>query len=218
MGELAEVISAEVRKEIGAPPLHTVIFPRVCSALVSESVLVETWARGVTVASLFPQLDTRDADELHRALAAPVAATVAATSESTASTAPTPAAAATAPTPTPTFPAATASAADGSSKISTSQWVRRGDATNDPRVLEQRRLASKILDMSFKMFLRDNYVHGDLHAGNLVQTKKTKDSFFFTICSALFFLFDCGHFYVPVYFACVGRSPCTSCTTARRTL
>jgi hypothetical protein len=113
---------------------------------------VETWARGVTVASLFPQLDTRDADELHRALAAPIAAT----------------------SPKPEQQ----QQEQEKGLINTSQWVRRGDAANDPRVAEQRRLASKILDMSFKMFLRDNYVHGDLHAGNLVS----------------FFSFDFDHF------------------------
>jgi predicted unusual protein kinase regulating ubiquinone biosynthesis (AarF/ABC1/UbiB family) len=73
ISELAEQISQEVRDELGAPPIHTVVFPRVCSQLVTDTVLVETWARGVTVASLFPQLDTRDAEELHRALAAKVA-------------------------------------------------------------------------------------------------------------------------------------------------
>ena len=33
---------------------------------------------------------------------------------------------------------------------------------------EKKKLARILFDMNVKMFLRDNYVHGDLHAGNLI--------------------------------------------------
>ena len=32
----------------------------------------------------------------------------------------------------------------------------------------KKRLAAAIFDMNIKMFLRDNYIHGDLHGGNLM--------------------------------------------------
>jgi predicted unusual protein kinase regulating ubiquinone biosynthesis (AarF/ABC1/UbiB family) len=38
------------------------------------------------------------------------------------------------------------------------------DAVKD----KKKKLARILFDMNVKMFLRDNYVHGDLHAGNLI--------------------------------------------------
>lgn len=32
----------------------------------------------------------------------------------------------------------------------------------------RRRLARSVFDLVAKMFLRDNFIHGDLHAGNLL--------------------------------------------------
>jgi predicted unusual protein kinase regulating ubiquinone biosynthesis (AarF/ABC1/UbiB family) len=32
----------------------------------------------------------------------------------------------------------------------------------------KKQLAKILFDMNVKMFLRDNYVHGDMHAGNLI--------------------------------------------------
>jgi predicted unusual protein kinase regulating ubiquinone biosynthesis (AarF/ABC1/UbiB family) len=34
-------------------------------------------------------------------------------------------------------------------------------------------LADKLYDLNIKMFLRDNFVHGDLHAGNLLYDEST---------------------------------------------
>lgn len=36
-----------------------------------------------------------------------------------------------------------------------------------PQILK-RRLARQVMDLAMKMFLRDNYIHGDMHAGNLL--------------------------------------------------
>lgn len=33
---------------------------------------------------------------------------------------------------------------------------------------KKKQLAKVLFDMNVKMFLRDNYVHGDMHAGNLI--------------------------------------------------
>jgi predicted unusual protein kinase regulating ubiquinone biosynthesis (AarF/ABC1/UbiB family) len=41
-------------------------------------------------------------------------------------------------------------------------------AFSEEMVATKKKLAKVVLDMNMKMFLRDNYVHGDLHGGNLV--------------------------------------------------
>lgn len=95
---------------------ETVVFPRVNHDLVRDTILVETWSKGVTVASLFPKLRRRGVDEERG-------------------------------------------------------WDRA--EKDDENVEVQRRLSRRVADLSFKMFLRDNYVHGDLHAGNLLYDKDT---------------------------------------------
>lgn len=43
------------------------------------------------------------------------------------------------------------------------------DGRNNPSPrLVKRRLARQVMDLAMKMFLRDNYIHGDMHAGNLL--------------------------------------------------
>ena len=48
-------------------------------------------------------------------------------------------------------------------------WVVSGDkAKNDPMSSVKKDLAKDIFDINMKMFLRDNFVHGDMHGGNLL--------------------------------------------------
>lgn len=128
------------------------MFPAVCTRLVSDRVLVESWARGVTVSELFPRLEAVSKLDHDAAIDAASSS-------------------ATSPSWLEKVASEEDASAGGTAQISTSQWKRQ-DAS-DPRVAEQRRLAAKIADMSFKMFLRDNYVHSDLHAGNLLWDRET---------------------------------------------
>jgi hypothetical protein len=141
--------SKAVEDLIEALPIHSLMFPAVCTRLVSDRVLVESWARGVTVSELFPRLEAVSKLDHDAAVEASAASPSASWLEKV----------------------ATEEDASSTAQITTSQWKRQDAA--DPRVAEQRRLAAKIADMSFKMFLRDNYVHSDLHAGNLLWDRET---------------------------------------------
>ena len=46
----------------------------------------------------------------------------------------------------------------------------RARGEKDERARTRKRLAQNIFDMTLKMYLRDNWVHGDLHSGNLLCT------------------------------------------------
>lgn len=53
---------------------------------------------------------------------------------------------------------------------------KAGDAIHafsEEMVAQKKKLAKIVLDMNMKMFLRDNYVHGDLHGGNLVKQRSS---------------------------------------------
>ena len=94
-------------------------FPQVSASLGSESVLVETWIEGQTVAKMFSDVRM-----------------------------------------------------DGESTWAN---LRRQYQENNPdslisdKIMEKKKqLARIIFDLNVKMFLRDNYVHGDMHAGNIL--------------------------------------------------
>jgi aarF domain-containing kinase len=56
--------------------------------------------------------------------------------------------------------------------------VRRGSsalAAAHVSASKKKRLAGKIFDMTIKMYLRDNYIHGDLHGGNLLYSTDPED-------------------------------------------
>ena len=85
----------------------TVRFPRVSPKLLSDTVLVETWAEGRTVSVLYQE--------------------------------------------------------------------SRGSADDRGKTEIREKMAQSIFDMVLKMFLRDNFVHGDMHAGNLLYEKTTNE-------------------------------------------
>jgi predicted unusual protein kinase regulating ubiquinone biosynthesis (AarF/ABC1/UbiB family) len=140
-------------------PNHSLLFPAVCAKLVSDRVLVETWARGVTVAELFPKLAKVADSERNAAFSAAANPDINAPVD---------------PIQQQTWLQKVAKEEEAAALLNrpnTSQW-RRSDA-DATQLLEQANLANKIADMSFKMFLRDNYVHCDLHAGNLLYDRET---------------------------------------------
>eukprot|EP00945_MAST-04E_sp_MAST-4E-sp1_P003107 g3107.t1 len=47
-------------------------------------------------------------------------------------------------------------------------WTVSGKKRNDVNMQLKKELAKKIFDINMKMFLRDNFVHGDMHGGNLL--------------------------------------------------
>ena len=50
---------------------------------------------------------------------------------------------------------------------------------------KKKRLAAKIFDMTIKMYLRDNYIHGDLHGGNLLYSTDPEDDRVFVLDAGL---------------------------------
>jgi aarF domain-containing kinase len=92
-------------------------FPQVCSALVSDMVLVESWINGKVVQDIFAEVGEKVGENL----------------------------------------------AAGQKKAE--QALAR---LSDEILAQRRKMARIVFDMNMKMFLRDNYVHGDLHGGNLM--------------------------------------------------
>ena len=106
-----------------------VAFPVVSTELLSDSVLVESWAPGAPIADIL----TRRA-----AWSDPCPREAEGRCE-------------------PDHPSTT--------------LVSSADSISSPGLLSpaaRRELADTVFDMNIKMFLRDNFVHGDLHAGNLL--------------------------------------------------
>jgi predicted unusual protein kinase regulating ubiquinone biosynthesis (AarF/ABC1/UbiB family) len=50
---------------------------------------------------------------------------------------------------------------------------------------KRKKLASAIFDMTIKMYLRDNYIHGDLHGGNLLYSTDEDDERVFVLDAGL---------------------------------
>jgi len=104
----------------------TVRFPLVHTELLSESILIESWAPGENLASMLAKKSSR-------------------------------------------------------SKV-WDEWSRRdnegvsadmlGDDLTPQEISLRKELAMRCCDIAAKMFLRDNYIHGDLHAGNLLYSAK----------------------------------------------
>ena len=52
-------------------------------------------------------------------------------------------------------------------------WEVVQDTVNTSLMKTKKELATIVFDMNMKMFLRDNFIHGDLHAGNLLYDEKS---------------------------------------------
>lgn len=50
---------------------------------------------------------------------------------------------------------------------------------------KRKKLAAAIFDMTIKMYLRDNYIHGDLHGGNLLYSTDPSDNRVFVLDAGL---------------------------------
>ena len=50
---------------------------------------------------------------------------------------------------------------------------------------KRKRLAAAIFDMTIKMYLRDNYIHGDLHGGNVLFSSDPRDDRVFVLDAGL---------------------------------
>eukprot|EP00960_Hanusia_phi_P029619 748064-Hanusia_phi.AAC.1 len=66
--------------------------------------------------------------------------------------------------------------------------VPRGARRSAAEVMEDKRkkkLAKDIFDMTIKMYLRDNYIHGDLHGGNLMYSNDPHDDRIYVLDAGL---------------------------------
>jgi len=106
---------------------HRIVFPLVAHS--TESVLVESWINGQSVAKLFEAVDGQDFSV------------------------------------TPKGAHRTA-----------------GEMMEEKR---KKKLAQDIFDMTIKMYLRDNYIHGDLHGGNLMYSTDPHDDRIYVLDAGL---------------------------------
>jgi predicted unusual protein kinase regulating ubiquinone biosynthesis (AarF/ABC1/UbiB family) len=96
-----------------------ITFPHVSRKLHSETILIETWAEGQTVANIFTEM----VQSAHNTL----------------------------------------------------MVVDGANEKFSPDMIETKKTIARLLfDMTIKMFLRDNYIHGDMHAGNILYDPKEK--------------------------------------------
>ena len=102
--------STNFRHELQSGLVH---FPQVSKELCSDSVLVESWVEGATIATVFSDIE-------------------------------------------------------GGEDHTWSSSKTLSDNFSEAVMAKKKQLARVIFDMNVKMFLRDNYVHGDMHAGNLI--------------------------------------------------
>lgn len=102
--------STNFRHELQSGLVH---FPQVSKELCSDSVLVESWVEGATIATVFSDIE-----------------------------------------------------GGGDHTWSASKTL--SDNFSEAVMAKKKQLAKVLFDMNVKMFLRDNYVHGDMHAGNLI--------------------------------------------------
>jgi predicted unusual protein kinase regulating ubiquinone biosynthesis (AarF/ABC1/UbiB family) len=144
----------------------SVEFPRVVAA--RDAVLIESWFSGNAITQLLE--------------AAGASAKVTARSPHQSSSA------SLAPPPTPSPPHL---AAPASSDVLTPQdspiLLRRRSSWPSMETLvevsegKRKKLAAAIFDMTIKMYLRDNYIHADLHAGNLLFSPNPQDERVFVL-------------------------------------
>jgi predicted unusual protein kinase regulating ubiquinone biosynthesis (AarF/ABC1/UbiB family) len=123
--------------------------PQVVTGLVRPAVLVETWDHGRLITNAFgdDHVDTGGAGGA--AAKAKMAAEAGGESQAGASGA-----------------AATAAVSSGGGGVGVGSAAHDGGPAVN-RELRQR-LAKRLFDTSLKMFLRDNFIHADLHAGNIM--------------------------------------------------
>merc|ERR1711998_790195 len=65
---------------------------------------------------------------------------------------------------------------DGGKEKAKGAWSRLNLSIEGPTERQQEcsQLADSIFEMTIKMFFKDNYIHGDLHAGNVMYSEKEK--------------------------------------------
>ncbi|TFJ86553.1 hypothetical protein NSK_002210 [Nannochloropsis salina CCMP1776] len=102
--------STNFRHELQSGLVH---FPQVSKELCSDSILVESWVEGATIATVFSDIE-------------------------------------------------------GGEEHTWSSSKTLTDNFSEAVMAKKKQLAKVLFDMNVKMFLRDNYVHGDMHAGNLI--------------------------------------------------
>ena len=128
----------------------TIKVPQVVTGLVRPSVLVETWDDGRLITNAFDEDEELDAEVARAAGLSPQSESIYAnrgvsTSESG------------------TIPAK--NTVDPAQRVEPTA-ARDGGPPVDMSL--RKKLALRLFDTSLKMFLRDNFIHADLHAGNIM--------------------------------------------------